>query len=434
MLEQLEKRQVDGEQESDAAEQAPGKAGLLGGDVGLELGLGLGDARIECGDVGFELGAQLGNVGFELGLDFGDARIERGDVGFELDAQLGDVVLGGDVLAEPALDGSDDGLGGRRVEAGILKVLEGFVGVEQHGGHRGDEGAESRWASVGRLVRGGGVVFGHVLTPCFAEDANESRSELRTVASVAQTFRGRLRVEWRIGRADAESFAHGGDEGFGLRIGDAGIAKAFERFVGVEWKGAHARNDAPRRSWSSIRKRIVSSAAIAGKGVRNWGIAALIGGGALVNAPVVFAQGAEPTPEATAFNVVRDTDTELLYGFAAPLPGQSERLGMYVLCERAGGGLRAGMFFGVFPAGKPVQAAVRAGDGTVERFGPVLVGSPASGFHDPLVEERLDVLRLVGAAFTEGALLSNGHNSVWNRVPESENRRARAAIERCARE
>ena len=72
-LEQLEKRQVDGEQENDTSEQAPSKAGLLGGDIGLEFGPGLGDARIECGDVGFELGAQPGEV-----------------------------VPGGDVLAEPA--------------------------------------------------------------------------------------------------------------------------------------------------------------------------------------------------------------------------------------------------------------------------------------------------------------------------------------------
>lgn len=161
---------------------------------------------------------------------------------------------------------------------------------------------------------------------------------------------------------------------------------------------------------------------------------ALLAALATTACPVAARADAVPTPEATAFNVVRDTDAELVYGFAAPLPGQRDRLGMYVLCERAGGRLRAGMYFGGFPAGKPVQAAVRAGDGTVERFGAVSVGSPASGFHDPLVEERPDVLRLLAAAFTEGALLSNGHNSVWNRIPAAENRRAREALERCAGE
>ena len=171
-----------------------------------------------------------------------------------------------------------------------------------------------------------------------------------------------------------------------------------------------------------------------GQVVRGWAGAVLVGGAVLAWTAGAFAEGAVSTPEARAFNVVRVTQAELAYGFGEPLPGRSERLGMYVHCTRAGGRLRAGMFFGAFPAGKRVQAAVRAGDGTVERFGPVVVGSPAAGFHDPLIEDRSDVLRLVAAAFTEGALLSNGHNSVWNRIPASENRRAREAIERCAGE
>jgi hypothetical protein len=62
------------------------------------------------------------------------------------------------------------------------------------------------------------------------------------------------------------------------------------------------------------------------------------------------------------------------------------------------------------------------------------VGGALTGFHDPLLEERADVLRLLRAAFTEGALLSNGHNSAWNRIPSAENRRAREALERCAGE
>lgn len=154
-----------------------------------------------------------------------------------------------------------------------------------------------------------------------------------------------------------------------------------------------------------------------------------------VACPVAAPAQAGPAPAATVFDVARDTDTELVYGFAEALPGQAEhRLGLYVHCARSTGGLRAGMFFGAFPAGKPVQAAVRAGAGTVERFGRVLVGGPSTGFHDPLIKDRADVLRLLAAAFTEGALVSNGHNSVWNRIPAAENRRARAAIERCAGE
>lgn len=151
--------------------------------------------------------------------------------------------------------------------------------------------------------------------------------------------------------------------------------------------------------------------------------------------PVAAHADAVPTPVASTFTVHQDTDTDLIYGFAEGFAGQSDhRLGLYIHCERASGRLTAGMFFGAFPSGKPVQAAVRVGDGTVERFGPVVTGDPASGFHDPLLEERSDVLRLLAAAFTEGALLSNGHNSVWNRIPAAENRRAREALERCAGE
>ena len=141
--------------------------------------------------------------------------------------------------------------------------------------------------------------------------------------------------------------------------------------------------------------------------------------------------GEVPTPQATRL-MERDSAEEVFIGFTAPLPGRSERLGMYVRCERPSGRLRAGMFFGAFPAGKPVQAAVRSGEAPVERFGPVVVGGPGSGFHDPLLVERGDVLRLVAVAFTEGALVSNGHNSIRNRISASENRRAREAVERCA--
>ena len=162
--------------------------------------------------------------------------------------------------------------------------------------------------------------------------------------------------------------------------------------------------------------------------------AALKGTG-VVACPVAASAQAVPTLEATAFTVVHDTESELVYGFAEFLPGQHDhRLGLYVHCERSSGRLRAGMGFGAFPAEKPVQAAVRAGDGTVERFGRVLVGGPLTGFHDPLIEDRVDVLRLLAVAFTEGALLSNGHNSVWNRISESENRRVREALVRCAGE
>ena len=76
---------------------------------------------------------------------------------------------------------------------------------------------------------------------------------------------------------------------------------------------------------------------------------------------------------------------------------------------------------------------MRTASGAVERFGPVVRLGPAHGFHDPHIVERADVLRLLGVAFSEGALISNGHNSIWNRIPEARNRAAREALAACAR-
>ena len=63
-------------------------------------------------------------------------------------------------------------------------------------------------------------------------------------------------------------------------------------------------------------------------------------------APCVVAAGIVPTPQARSFTVVRDSAEEVVFGFAEPLPGRSERLGVYVRCERPGGRLTAGMFSG----------------------------------------------------------------------------------------
>ena len=96
------------------------------------------------------------------------------------------------------------------------------------------------------------------------------------------------------------------------------------------------------------------------------------------------------------------------------------------------GVLEGSLAFGFFPPGKRVQAAVRTPSGRVERFGPVVVGGRASGFHVPVVEGRGDVVRLMNAALKDGALISNGDNSVWNRVGEAGNRKALEALRRCS--
>ena len=140
------------------------------------------------------------------------------------------------------------------------------------------------------------------------------------------------------------------------------------------------------------------------------------------------------TPEARSFAVRIEAGTHIAFGVAEPLPGSGGglRIGFAVSCERATGELEALMSFGSVPLGKPVQAAAGV-PGAVERFGPVVRGGgPAAGFHDPRVGGREDVLRFIDAAFAPGSLVSNGHNSIWNRVGARENREARAALRRCA--
>ena len=148
------------------------------------------------------------------------------------------------------------------------------------------------------------------------------------------------------------------------------------------------------------------------------------------------------TPEARSFAVRTDDGEYLTIAVAEPLTDSDTgpRIGFAVQCERgspAGARGRAGrmaafLSFGPVPDGKPVQAAAGRPEG-VERFGPVVRGGgPAAGFHAPVIAERADVLRFVDAALVTGALVSNGHNSVWNRIGEAENREARAALRRCA--
>lgn len=144
--------------------------------------------------------------------------------------------------------------------------------------------------------------------------------------------------------------------------------------------------------------------------------------------------GQVPTPEAAAFNVVIDEGGTLGRGVVLDLPGTAQRIGMVVSCAREEGSLAAFLFFGPFPAGKPVQTAVRTAAGAVERFGGVLETDHGalSGFHSPILDERADVLRFLDAAFTPGALVSNGHNAFRNRIGAEENARARQALRQCA--
>ena len=140
------------------------------------------------------------------------------------------------------------------------------------------------------------------------------------------------------------------------------------------------------------------------------------------------------TPEARTINVAVDDNGVLVRGFAADIDGMPWRLGVVIVCETATGLLEGHLSFGSFPDNRPVQAAVLAPGGAVERFGPAVwtEHGALAGFHSPVVEGRDDVLRLLAAAFAEGALVSNGWRSVKNRIPEADNARARDDILECA--
>ena len=115
----------------------------------------------------------------------------------------------------------------------------------------------------------------------------------------------------------------------------------------------------------------------------------------------------------------------------APVPGASWRPGLVVSCRGSRARLEA--YFGPFPAdGRPVQFAVRRPDQSVERAGPVLRGGPGTGFHDPVVEDRLTVLRMARAILVPGSLVSNGYFSFWNGASAASNAQVLAEIERCA--
>lgn len=140
------------------------------------------------------------------------------------------------------------------------------------------------------------------------------------------------------------------------------------------------------------------------------------------------------TPEARTINVDVDANGTRGRGFAADMDGMPWRIGVVIVCDIATGLLEGHLSFGSFPDNRPVQAAVLAPGGAVERFGPAVwtEHGALAGFHSPVVEGRDNVLRLMAAAFTEGALVSNGWRSVWNRIPAADNARARGDILECA--
>ena len=76
----------------------------------------------------------------------------------------------------------------------------------------------------------------------------------------------------------------------------------------------------------------------------------------------------------------------------------------------------------------------RTGHRLARLLHPPVQGSRLSGFHDPEVHDREDVLRLREMAFAHGALLGNGHNAVRNCIAEAGGRAAHRRLLDCAGE
>ena len=119
-----------------------------------------------------------------------------------------------------------------------------------------------------------------------------------------------------------------------------------------------------------------------------------------------------PTPRVGRLEVEGAGAAQILV-LRAPLPGTEPFVGLAFMY--AGGSPVLQVQFGFFPP-RPMrlQLAVRAADGAVERFGEVFTADASSGIHAPHLVDRAEVRRFVEAAFTPGALISNGYVSFFN--------------------
>lgn len=140
-----------------------------------------------------------------------------------------------------------------------------------------------------------------------------------------------------------------------------------------------------------------------------------------------------PTPEVWELeDMSAELGSDVAYVLRASLGEGPDSIGVALTCSAGQRSLEVAAYFGGFPDdGRPVQLAVRDGEGRIERFGPVVMGTPRSGFHSPRIDERLNALRFAGAFLTEGALLSNGFRSVRNRVGKEANALAHRRLVEC---
>ena len=119
-----------------------------------------------------------------------------------------------------------------------------------------------------------------------------------------------------------------------------------------------------------------------------------------------------PTPRVSRLEVEGAGDAQILV-LRAPLPGTGSFVGLAFMCAAGNPVLQVQLGF-FPPRPTPLQLAVRAADGAVERFGDVFIADASSGIHAPQLVDRAEVRRFLAAAFTPGALISNGYVSFFN--------------------
>ena len=142
--------------------------------------------------------------------------------------------------------------------------------------------------------------------------------------------------------------------------------------------------------------------------------------------------GQTATPEIRSIDIVNENG-EIIILTRAELGNTGTYVGAALICSKGDpDGPKVSVFLGGFPPDRrAVQLAVRRVDGGVERFGPVMRGGAHSGFHSPELYEVDEAERFVRAAFVQGALVSNGYNSFWNRISDVRNSEVQAATFRC---
>ena len=156
-----------------------------------------------------------------------------------------------------------------------------------------------------------------------------------------------------------------------------------------------------------------------------------IAGAMLLTSATTATVAQQATPEIHLIEEASSGGGPRAWIMRAPLPNTGSYVGLAMTCDSA---VEVTAYLGGFPpTGAPVQLAVLTAAGRVERFGPVVVNhaGPQSGFHSPQLTNPRDVGRFLDAALENGALVSNGYTSFWNRVTPARNREVRAAMRNC---